>query len=75
MPAGVMRDAAERLDPTLQSAFATAIARRRLVSEAERGAAATEVQVAPGASVRQRMVPVGRVGLYVPGGLARWPPA
>ncbi len=37
---------------------------------AERGAASTEVLVAPGARVTQRMVPVGRVGLYVPGGLA-----
>ena len=35
-----------------------------------RGPTTTEVSVAPGASVTQRMVPVGRVGLYVPGGLA-----
>ena len=65
-----MRAAADRLDPSLRSAFGTAIARRRLMSEAERGAPTTEVLVAPGASVTQRMVPVGRVGLYVPGGLA-----
>ena len=70
VPAAVMRAAADRLDPTLRSAFGTAIARRRLMSEAERGAPTTEVLVAPGASVTQRMVPVGRVGLYVPGGLA-----
>jgi histidinol dehydrogenase len=47
-----------------------AIDRRRRVSEAERGAPTTEVNLAPGAQVQQRMVPVGRVGLYVPGGLA-----
>ncbi len=70
VPAEVLRAAAAELDPTLRSAFDTAIARRRLVCEAERGASATDVLVAPGASVTQRMVPVGRVGLYVPGGLA-----
>jgi histidinol dehydrogenase len=70
VPTDVLRAAAEQLDPTLRSAFETAIARRRLVSEAELGAATTEVLVAPGASVTQRMIPVGRVGLYVPGGLA-----
>jgi histidinol dehydrogenase len=70
VPAEELRSAAARLDPGLRDAFRTAIARRRLVSEAERGAATTEVLVAPGARVTQRMVPVGRVGLYVPGGLA-----
>ncbi|HZA02959.1 MAG TPA: histidinol dehydrogenase, partial [Propionibacteriaceae bacterium] len=70
VPAAELSSAADRLDPTLRSAFETAIARRRLVSEAERGKTTTDVQVAPGASVTQRMVPVGRVGLYVPGGLA-----
>ena len=70
VPADVLRAAAERLDPTLRSAFETAIARRRLVSEAELGSAITEVVVAPGARVTQRMISVGRVGLYVPGGLA-----
>jgi histidinol dehydrogenase len=70
VPADVLRAAADRLDPTLRSAFETAITRRRLVSEAERGTTVSEVQVAPGASVIQRLVPVGRVGLYVPGGLA-----
>ena len=31
------------------------------------------VDVAPGATVSQRWIPVGRVGLYVPGGLAVYP--
>jgi histidinol dehydrogenase len=47
-----------------------AIDRRRRVSQAELGAPTTEVNLGPGAEVRQRMIPVGRVGLYVPGGLA-----
>ncbi len=38
---------------------------------AELGESATiDVELAPGALVTQRMIPVGRVGLYVPGGLA-----
>jgi histidinol dehydrogenase len=65
-----LAQAAARLDPQLLTAFEVAIDRRRRVSEAERGPSTTEVALAPGAQVRQRMVPVGRVGLYVPGGLA-----
>jgi histidinol dehydrogenase len=70
VPAEALARAAGQLDPELRSAFAVAIDRRRRVSEAERGASTLEVTLAPGARVRQRMVPVGRVGLYVPGGLA-----
>ena len=70
VPGAALRTAADHLDPELRAAFATAIARRRLVSEAERGPSTIEVTLAPGAQVRQRMIPVGRVGLYVPGGLA-----
>ncbi len=70
VPADALEQAARRLDPQLRRAFDVAIERRRLVSEAERGAPVTEVTVAFGAQVRQRMVPVERVGLYVPGGLA-----
>ena len=70
VPPEAMADAAARLDPELRAAFETAIARRRQVCEAELGPQAVEVAVAPGATVTQRMVPVDRVGLYVPGGLA-----
>src|SRR5690606_78024 len=31
------------------------------------------IEVAPGAQLSQRWIPVGRVGLYVPGGLAVYP--
>jgi histidinol dehydrogenase len=58
------------LDPDLQAAFELAISRRRAVSEAERGEHAVAVELASGAHVVQRMIPVNRVGLYVPGGLA-----
>jgi histidinol dehydrogenase len=65
-----LADAARQLEPELRAAFEVAISRRRTVSEAELGEAAVAVTVAPGAVVTQRMVPVNRVGLYVPGGLA-----
>ncbi len=67
---GDLRAAAERLDPDLRIAFGVAIGRRQVVSEAERGSSSVLVEPAPGASVVQRMIPVDRVGLYVPGGLA-----
>jgi histidinol dehydrogenase len=70
VPAEALERAAAQLDPQLRTAFDVAIDRRRRVSEAEYGPSTTEITVAPGAQVRQRMVPVGRVGLYVPGGLA-----
>ena len=65
-----MRTAAEGLDQELRAAFQTAIDRRSKVSAAERGPELVEVDLGPGAQVSQRLVPVGRVGLYVPGGLA-----
>lgn len=70
VPAEALQEALESLDPQLRDAFELAIARRRQVSEAELGTTATEVELAPGAWVSQRRIPVDRVGLYVPGGLA-----
>jgi histidinol dehydrogenase len=67
---GDMEAAVGRLDQDLRAAFELAISRRREVSEAERGERAVAVELAPGAHVVQRMIPVNRVGLYVPGGLA-----
>jgi histidinol dehydrogenase len=65
-----LQSAADRLDSDLRAAFEVAIARRRVVSEAERGESSVTVELAQGANVAQRMVPMNRVGLYVPGGLA-----
>jgi histidinol dehydrogenase len=70
VPRTALEAAAARLHPDLRKAFATAIERRRRVSETELGDSGGEVSVAPGAVVRRRMIPVSRVGLYVPGGLA-----
>jgi histidinol dehydrogenase len=60
------------LDPDVRRALDVAIDRVRLVHEAQRRADVT-TQVVPGGSVTQRWVPVRRVGLYVPGGLAMYP--
>ncbi|HYP44531.1 MAG TPA: histidinol dehydrogenase [Propionibacteriaceae bacterium] len=70
VPAAELRRAAERLDVDVRAAFQLSIRRRRLVSAAELGPRAVDVEVGEGARVTQRMIPVGRVGLYVPGGLA-----
>lgn len=60
------------LNPDLRASLVEAIDRIRLVHAAQKPADFT-VQVADGATVRQRWIPVERVGLYVPGGLAVYP--
>ncbi|WP_203566390.1 histidinol dehydrogenase [Aestuariimicrobium ganziense] len=71
VPSEVIEAAADALDPALREAFEESIRRRRAVCElAEREQERHCVELAPGARVSQRIVPVGRVGLYVPGGLA-----
>jgi len=60
------------LDPDVRAALEVAIERVRLVHMAQRRDHVT-TQVVPGGSVTQRWVPVRRVGLYVPGGLAMYP--
>lgn len=69
VPAEALKTALEELDPEVRSAFEESIRRVREVSEDERGAD-IESQPAPGGRVTQRLVPVQRVGLYVPGGRA-----
>ena len=70
VPQEKIDEAVEQLDPTVRKAIQAAIARRRSVCAAEMGAAESEVELAAGAKVVNRTVPVRRVGLYVPGGLA-----
>ncbi|MCW2803418.1 MAG: hisD [Propionibacteriaceae bacterium] len=70
VPEADLQAALDELDPDVRAAFEESIRRRRMVSAAELGEKAVEVQVAPGATVTQRMIPIRRVGLYVPGGLA-----
>ncbi|MBO0775442.1 MAG: histidinol dehydrogenase [Actinobacteria bacterium] len=72
VPAHAIRDALTALDPRLRAALAEAIRRVRLVHEAQLpGDRVTEV--AAGARVTERYVPVGRAGVYVPGGLVVYP--
>ena len=70
VPAAALAEAEAGLQPELRAAFVESIRRRRMVADQERDADIVRVEVAPGAIVEQRSVPVARVGLYVPGGLA-----
>ena len=72
VPAEALTGALEGLDPAVRTALEESIARARLFADAQRPADVT-VTPADGASVTQRWVPVGRVDLYVPGGLAVYP--
>ena len=72
VPADVVEAAVDVLDPDVRAALPETIARVRTVHAAQRPQDFA-VDVAPGAQVRQRWIPVRRVGLYVPGGLAVYP--
>ncbi|GIG66067.1 histidinol dehydrogenase [Phytomonospora endophytica] len=74
VPAQALTDALDALDPELHEALTEAIARvRKVHSDQRRTDLVTEFRVGgtvPGGTVTERFIPVGRVGLYVPGGLA-----
>lgn len=70
VPTEAIRAAEAGLSEELRIAFSEAIRRRRQVAEAEAASVEVHVELAPGAVVEQRLIPVRRVGLYVPGGLA-----
>ncbi|THG35379.1 histidinol dehydrogenase [Glaciibacter flavus] len=70
--AGEIAGAVESLEPAVRNALQETIRRVRLASEAQ-VPPATVTELAPGASIRQRWQPMGRVGLYVPGGKAVYP--
>lgn len=72
VPPEALAAALADLDPAVRAALEEAIRRVRAVHVAQRPAP-FRVELAPGAVVRQRWVAVGRVGLYVPGGLAVYP--
>ena len=72
VPADVLRAALDGLDDDLRAALEEAIRRARLVHGDQRRTDTT-TQVVPGGTVTERWVPVDRVGLYVPGGLAVYP--
>jgi histidinol dehydrogenase len=67
-----LEQALESLDKDVKKALEVAIERVRLVHAAQRRQDVT-TQVVPGGTVTERWVPVRRVGLYVPGGLAMYP--
>jgi histidinol dehydrogenase len=69
---GELSDALEALDPVVHAALDESIRRARIVHEAQRREG-KDVQVVPGGTVSERWIPVRRVGLYVPGGLAVYP--
>ncbi len=72
VPQQVIDEAVDALSPRVRAALLEAIARARIGHLAQ---VPTErvTQIAAGGTVTQRWVPVRRVGLYVPGGLAVYP--
>ncbi|MEO7752918.1 MAG: histidinol dehydrogenase [Terracoccus sp.] len=72
VPADVLTAALEQLAPDLRDALEESIRRARLV-HADQRRTDTATQVVPGGTVTERWVPVDRVGLYVPGGIAVYP--
>ncbi|HSE69138.1 MAG TPA: histidinol dehydrogenase [Nocardioidaceae bacterium] len=69
VPAAALDEALANLDPGVRAGLEESIRRLRLTCEAELEQDVV-TQVVPGGTVTQRMVPIERVGLYVPGGLA-----
>ncbi|BAL86761.1 putative histidinol dehydrogenase [Actinoplanes missouriensis 431] len=72
VPAEAIAAAEETLDPDVRAALLEAIKRARKVHRDQRRTDTTTT-VVPGGTVTERWVPVRRVGLYVPGGLAVYP--
>jgi histidinol dehydrogenase len=72
VPAEALGRALTSLDPQVRAALDESIRRARLVHNDQRRADHT-TEVVAGGSVTERWVPVDRVGLYVPGGLAVYP--
>ncbi len=69
VPPAALTEALERLDPDIRAGLEESVRRLRAtcVAELERD---VTTELAAGATVTHRKVPVDRVGLYVPGGLA-----
>jgi histidinol dehydrogenase len=69
VPPEALQDALAALDPDIRAGLEESVRRLRATCEAELERDAV-TDLGPGARVTHRKVPVGRVGLYVPGGLA-----
>ncbi|MET7470567.1 histidinol dehydrogenase [Micromonospora sp. NPDC005686] len=72
VPVETIRAAEAELDPQVRAALLESITRARKVHADQRRTDHTTT-VVPGGTVTERWVPVDRVGLYVPGGLAMYP--
>ncbi|MEJ2887255.1 histidinol dehydrogenase [Actinomycetospora aeridis] len=72
VPTAALREALDGVDPEVRAALETSIERARTV-HADQRRTDTTTQVVPGGTVTERWVPVARVGLYAPGGLAVYP--
>ena len=72
VPAAALAEALAALDPAVRAALEESVRRARLVHADQRRADVTTT-VVPGGTVTERFVPVQRVGLYVPGGVAVYP--
>ena len=72
VPASALQDALDAQDPKLTAALEVAIENARVAHRAQLPNQSV-TEIIPGGFVYQRWVPLGRVGLYVPGGLAVYP--
>src|SRR5699024_9536695 len=72
VPAEVIEQSLETLEPKVLDALKEAIRRVRAFHEAQRPED-QDVEIAEGGVVSERWIPVERVGLYVPGGKAVYP--
>lgn len=72
VPGEMLTAALTALDPAVRDALVESIRRARLV-HADQRRSDTTTTVSAGGTVTERWVPVDRVGLYVPGGLAVYP--
>ena len=72
VPEGALRESAARVDAPVLAALREAIARVRFFHENER-TPAWELRTSDGSRLGQRVLPLERAGLYVPGGTASYP--
>jgi histidinol dehydrogenase len=72
VPPPLLARALLELDPAVRAALEVAVQRARRV-HADQVRTDVTTSVVPGGTVTERWVPVRRVGLYVPGGLAVYP--
>ncbi len=72
VPAEALEEALAGLDPQVREGLELSIEHNRAGHRAQLPTE-RDTEILPGGHVRQRWVPVSRVGLYVPGGLAVYP--